>query len=329
MRSTKFAVSLACLAAAGIGIGISLGIGWLCLRQGSDGWALLKLELPKILIGSVAATAVVIVLVIWIIRRRINRSVEQLASALAERRVSSSEFPVIGSVNRDGEYQKLVAEINGLIGILKENQARLDCYAAKVAHELRGPLALLQLHLDHEAKQLDPQFLEVMTAQIRRLTEYVDTALYLAKVADHKIRPVKTRQRIANLVQEILAPYNIQAAAQKRKLSVDLPTEPQAELDERIFGLILHNLFSNAISHGTGEIRLRSRASNGAATLIVLNRVRAMGNSEPGTGIGLRTVKTLAQAHNLTFRSRRVLNCYAAALRIPTLASAGTPVPQR
>ena len=104
--------------------------------------------------------------------------------------------------------------------------------------------------------------------------------------------------------------------------------EPEAELDEKIFGLILHNLFSNAISHGLGEIRLRSRASNDAVTLMVLNRVRA-GNTETGTGMGLRTVETLAQAHDLTFRSRRVFSFYAATLRIPTLASTGAPVPQR
>jgi signal transduction histidine kinase len=326
MRSTKIAVSLACLAAAGIGIGIALGIAWLSLSQSADQWALLKPELLKIWIGSVAATAAAIVLPVWIISRRINRSVEQLATALAERRVSSSEFPAVASVNSDREYQRLVAEINDLLGILRENRTRLEHYSAKVAHELRGPLTLLQLQLDYEAKRLDPQFLDVMTAQIRRLTEYVDTALYLAKVAAHKIRPVKTRHKIATLVQEISTPYNLLALGQQRKLSIDLSMESEAELDEKIFGLILHNLFSNAISHGLGEIRLRSRASNSSVTLMVLNRVRAKAHTEIGNGMGLRTVGTLAQAHNLTFRSRPVFNFYAAALRIPTVASKGAPV---
>lgn len=328
MRSTKLAVSLACVAAAGIGIGISLGIVWLYLSQSGDDWALLKPELFKILLGSVAVTAAAIVLPVWLISRRINRPVEQLAGALAERRESSAEFPVLAPVNRDREYEKLIAEINGLLGISKENQTRLDQYAAKVAHELRGPLTLLQLQLDSEAKQLDPQFLEVMTAQIRRLTEYVDTALYLAKVATHKISPVKRRHKIAALVQEISAPYNLLAVGQQRKLSVELSTESEAELDEKIFGLIFHNLFSNAISHGLGEIRLRSRASNSSVTLMVLNRVRAKAQTEIGNGMGLRTVGTLAQAHNLTFRSRPVFNCYAAALRIPTVTSTGAPVAQ-
>lgn len=329
MRSTKLAVGVVCLASAGIGTGIALGITWLYSNQSSDHGAQVSPELLKIWITSFAVTVAVMVLPVWIFRRRINRSVQQLASALAECRVTSSEFPTVVSLNRDPEYQKLVAEVNGLVGVLKESQTRLDQYAAKVAHELRGPLTLLQLQLDFEAKQLDPQFLDVMTAQIRRLTEYVDTALFLAKVADHKIRPIKTRQKIAGSVQEIVAPYALQAAAQKRQLSIDLSLEPEAELDEKIFGLILHNLLSNAMTHGLGEIRLRSRAGNGAVTLIILNRVRATGNTEIGTGIGLRTVESLAQAHNLKFRTRRVFNCYAATLRIPTLAPARAPVPQR
>ncbi len=329
MRSTKIAVSLACVAAAGIGIGISLGIACLFLGQNPDHWVLLKPELLKILIGSVAVTAAAIVIPVWIICRRINRSVDQLARALAERRASSPELPTVACVNRDREYQRLIAEINDLLSILRENQTRLDQYSAKVAHELRGPITLLQLQLDYESKQLTPQFLEAMTAQIRRLTEYVDTALYLAKVTDHKIRPIKTRQKIAALVQEISAPYNFQAAAQHRTLSIEVPSEPEAELDDKLFGLILHNLFSNAVSHGLGEIRLRSRSSNGALTLMVLNRVRAKGNTEIGTGLGLRTVETLAHAHNLTFRSRPCFSFYAATLRIPTLASTGAPVPRR
>src|ERR1700757_3821123 len=133
MRSTKIAVSLACLAAAGIGICISLGIAWLSLSQGADQWALLKPELLKIWIGSIAVTAAAIVLPVWVIGRRVNRSVEQLAAALAERRVSGSEFPIVPCVNRDREYQMLVAEINDLLGNLRENRTRLDHYSAKVA----------------------------------------------------------------------------------------------------------------------------------------------------------------------------------------------------
>ncbi len=316
MRSAKLAVSLACLVTAGIGIGVSIGFAWCWLRQTGEN-PVQRAEFLPFYLAAGATALLAVVVPIWLVRRRVNDSVIELARALEEQRVSSGEFHAISSSNLDREFQKLVAEINALISALAETQTRLNQYSAKVAHELRAPLTLLQLHLDFASKELDPRFVDVMTTQIRRLTEYVDTALYVARVADHKIRPDKSRRKIADVVREIAEFYKLQATRQQRKLAVDLSTGLEADLDEKIFGLILHNLLSNAISHGCGEIRVRLRPGNGAASLLVLNRVSSQTNAGVGTGLGLRTVAILAQAHNLAFRSRRVFNGYAAVVRIP------------
>jgi signal transduction histidine kinase len=304
------------LVIAAIGIGVSLAVTWGWLGQTGEYSVQLKPKLVQVSLAATATAFLALVVPIWVVRRRVNGSVVRLARALEAQRVSSCEFQAISSSNLDREYQRLVAEINALISSLAETQTRLNQYSAKVAHELRAPITVLHLQLDHAANTLDPQFFDAMTAQVRRLNEYVDTALYIARVAEHKIRPDKTRRKIADLVQEIAVLYELQAARQGRRLCVDLSTGPEADLDEKIFGLILHNLLSNAISHGCGEIRIRLRPRNGAAALFVLNRVRDQANAEVGTGIGLRTVATLAQAHNLAFRSRRVFNGYAAVVRI-------------
>ena len=316
MRSTKLVVSLACLVSAGIGIGIFVAINWISQAAGFR-----SPPTPAQLgLWAVAGLAVLAALIppIWMARQQINDSVLQLANALQERRSAGWGLSPIKSLNQDPEYQRLVAELNALLNAFKDGQNRLDQYAAKVAHELRGPITLLQLQLDYAAKQLDPQFVDAMNLQIRRLTEYVDTALFIAKVADEKIRPNKTKRIIAHLVQEIVDPYERQAAGLQRKLSVQLSTKQEAELDERIFGLILHNLLSNALAHGVGETRLRLRRSVRSTTLLVSNQVRTKMNAEAGTGIGLLTVATLARAHGLEFRSRRVLSGYAALVRINT-----------
>ena len=243
----------------------------------------------------------------------------QLAVTLEKQRVSSGEFHPLSSSNLDREFQKLVAEINALLSAFAKTQTRLNQYSAKVAHELRAPITVLQLQLDHAAKTLDPHFFETIMVQVRRLNEYVDTALYIARVAEQKIRPEKTKRKIAEVVQEIAGLYELQAATRGRRLFVDLSPGPEADLDEKIFGLILHNLLSNAISHGSGEIRVRLRPGNGVASLFVLNRVPKQANVGVGTGLGLRTVAILAQAHDLTFRSRRVFNGYGTVVRITQL----------
>jgi two-component system heavy metal sensor histidine kinase CusS len=317
MRSTKLAVSLACLVTAGIGIGVSLGVAWGWLRQTNEYSVHLEPKLIQVSLAATATAFLAVVVPIWLLRRRVNDSVIGLARALEEQRASSCELHAISSSNLDREFKELVAEINALIGAFTETQTRLNQYSVRVAHELRAPITVLQLQLDHAAKTLDPHFFEAMMVQVRRLNEYVDTALYIARVAEQKIRPHKTKRKIADLVQEIAGLYELQATARGRRLCVDLSTGLEADLDEKIFGLILHNLLSNAISHGCGEIRVRLRPGNGAARLLVLNRVSNQTNDGVGTGLGLRTVAILAQAHNLAFRSRRVFNGYAAVVRIP------------
>jgi signal transduction histidine kinase len=323
MRSVKLAVSLVCLVTAGLCIGISIGIAW---QTGEN--PVQRAEFLPFSLAACATALLAVVAAIWAVKNRPDHSVAHLAHVLEEQRVSKREFQALSSSILSRDQQKLVSEINALISAVTETQSRLNHYSAKVAHELRAPLTLLQLHLDFTAKELDPRFVDVMTTQIRRLTEYVDTALYIARVADHKIRPDKSRRKIADLVREIAEFYKLQAARQQRKLAVDLLTDQEADLDERIFGLILHNLLSNAIAHGTGEIRLRLHAGDGTATLFVLNRVQTKTYTEAGTGIGLRTVSVLAQAHNLGFRSRRIFNGYAAVMRIATLAPVGENVPK-
>jgi signal transduction histidine kinase len=327
MRSAKLAVSLVCLVTAGIGIGISIGFAWCWLRQTGEN-PVQRAEFLPFALAACATTLLAVVVTIWAVKNRPNHSVAHLAHVLEEQRVSKCELQALSSSSPNREHQKLVSEINGLISTVTETQNRLNYYSAKVAHELRAPLTLLQLHLDFTAKELDPRFVDVMTTQIRRLTEYVDTALYIARVADDKIRPDKIRRKIADVVREIAEFYKLQAARQQRKLAVDLLTDQEADLDEKIFGLILHNLLSNAIAHGTGEIRLRLHAGDGTATLLVLNRVQIKTYTEAGTGIGLRTVAVLAQAHNLGFRSRRIFNNYGAVMRIATLAPVGETVPK-
>jgi signal transduction histidine kinase len=325
MRSVKLAVSVVCLVTAGIGI--SIGIAWCWLRQTGEN-PIQRAEFLPFFLAACATALLAVVVAIWAIKNRPNHSVAHLAHVLEEQRVSKREFHALSSSSLNRDHQKLVSEINALISAVAETQSRLNHYSAKVAHELRAPLTLLQLHLDFTAKELDPRFVDVMTTQIRRLTEFVDTALYIARVADNKIRPDKSRRKIADLVREIAESYKLQAARQQRKLAVDLLTDQEADLDEKLFGLILHNLLSNAIAHGAGEIRLRLHAGDGTAALFVLNRVQTKTYAEAGTGIGLRTVAVLAQAHNLGFRSRRIFNSYVAVMRIATLAPVGETVPK-
>src|SRR5258707_4873815 len=110
--------------------------------------------------------------------------------------------------------------------------------------------------------------------------------------------------------------------------AADLCIKKDRVLDEKFCELTPKNLFPTATAQGTGEMVLRLQAGEGTATLFVLNRVQTKTYTGAGTGIGLRTVAVLAQAHDLGFRSRRIFNSYVAVMRIATLAPVGETVPK-
>ncbi|MBV9274791.1 MAG: hypothetical protein JO333_12910 [Verrucomicrobia bacterium] len=326
MRSTKLAVSAICCLVVGITAAVLLGSTWFWIRQNSVGFSgELEPGLLRLWLALGVPLALIIAGLIWFASRRVNESVQELTRIL--RQWKEDQNGAIRLPEKDREYRQLLGELNDLVKALRDSQHRLDRYSAKVAHELRAPITHLQLQLDYAAKQLDPHFVESMALQIRRLTEYVDIALFIAKVADDKIRPAKSRRKIAELVREVIEPYELYISAQGRKLSVKLSSDQEAEMNERMFGVILNNLLSNALAHGLDEIRLRLRKNGDSAVLLVLNRVRTNSNSD-GTGLGLRTVRILTQAHSgLAFRSRHLFNSYAAVLRIAAAKPMSIGVP--
>jgi signal transduction histidine kinase len=326
MRSTKLAVSSVCSLVVGITAAVLLGPTWLWITRNTAAFSPdLGSGLLRLWLALGAPLALIIAGLIWFASRRANKSVRELARILPQWKEDQTRAMTLPE--QDCEYQQLLGELNDLVKALRDSQHRLDRYSAKVAHELRAPITLLQLQLDYAAKQLDPHFVETMALQIRRLTEYVDTALFIAKVADDKIRPAKSRRKIAELVREVVEPYELHIKAQGRKLSVKLSSDQEAEVNEKMFGLILNNLLSNALAHGLDEIRLHLRKNGDSAVLLVLNRVRTNWNSD-GTGLGLRTVRILTQAHSgLAFRSRHVFNSYAAELRIVAAKSISIRLP--
>src|SRR5262249_23205085 len=127
---------------------------------------------------------------------------------------------------------------------------------------------------------------------------------------------------LAAIVSELLEPYQVRARAHGRTLAIKLASAGSVKLDQRIFGLILNNLISNAFFHGTGEIRVDLRKRARFAVLFVINQIRIRPNNatlEAGIGIGLKTVETLAAAHgDLVLRTRKLRGQYIACLRFET-----------
>jgi two-component system heavy metal sensor histidine kinase CusS len=293
---------------------------WLSRNLGAS-FPLLRGELVKGWLLAIPPAAVLVGALGWWLASLRNSAVKDLNRELRDRLDDPAKMRPIDPETFASEYRELTGNINKLIAIRSGGGDQLTRFSAKVAHELRAPVTLLQLQMDYAADKLDPEFRQSMSVQIKRLTDYINLALLVAKAEQGNIPVSKQRTRVDTVVRDLLDPYNLRAKSLGRTINVKLSSEREADFDVTIFGLIFHNLLSNAFAHGAGEIRLHLLDRISHSDLYILNRAKsdsATENSkETGTGLGLNTVKILTEAHGgMRFRESRRGNNFGVLWRI-------------
>jgi len=320
MKSTQFALFASFCILVAIAVGAFALITWTHLTQGTPGVN----SLSKLLEDWLIFETPVLLFVLfggWILTRRSSQPARNLAVRLSHQltQAGPQELPTPDS---DPAYRDLTLAINKLLRLNQQANERLNHFSAKVAHELRAPITLLQLQVDYAASKLDADLVTGIRAQIKRLADYVDAALMVARAERGNLPIAKEVVDLATVISELLEPYQVRAKAQGRMLAVALSPVGSAKLDQRIFALIFNNLVSNAVFHGTGEIRIDLRKRGRFGVLFIVNKTRVRPNNatlEAGIGIGLKTVETLAAAHeDMVVRTRKLRDQYVACFRFET-----------
>jgi len=323
MKSSQFALFASFCILVAIAVGAFALITWAVLTQGTPGTPGVN-SLSRLLQNWLVFETPVLLFVLfggWILAKRSSQPARNLAVRLSNQltQAGPQELPTPDS---DPVYRDLTLAINKLLRSNQQANERLNHFSAKVAHELRAPITLLQLQVDYAASKLDAGLATGIRAQIKRLADYVDAALMVARAERGNLPIAKEVVDPAVVISELLEPYQVRAKAQGRMLAVALSPAGSAKLDPRIFGLIFNNLVSNAVFHGTGEIRIDLRKRGKFAVLFIANKTRVRPNNatlEAGTGIGLKTVETLAAAHkDMVVRTRKLRDQYVACLRFET-----------
>jgi signal transduction histidine kinase len=321
MRSTKTTLFAAVCCWTAFVVVVVLAITWKHLERISPPGNALDPSLIQGWIVGCVLLGIATLLVGWLIAQRAIAGIRQLNFALLRRLQKGGSIEYLGVKETDSEYQTLVRMLNGLVESQAETNSRLTQFSAKVAHELRSPITLLQLQVDYHSAQLDPEFLSALQNQIGRLTDYVDTALVVARAEQGSVPLRKSKQDLAEIFENLIEPYRLRAEMQKRELRSRLPFGLKVELDPKILGLITNNLLTNAFSHGVGDVRVNLCHAPGGASLVVVNRVRTAGETDVehrvNTGLGLKTVGLLTKTHGgLAYRISRKRDYFAAVLRI-------------
>lgn len=314
MRSTRLTVATTTVGLVVFSVSLAAAVCWSRSSPGTSG-ALLAAFLAAVAIAAAVG---------WWLGDRLARPWEDFVHQLARLR-DGPERPLLELQTNDPFPQAATQEVNALLKQLAQSQERLTFFSAKVAHELRAPITLLQLQVDYAAGKLDPALVAGLRAQIKRLTEYVDTALLVARAEQGNVPLSKENCDLRALTSELLEPYELRAKTSRRPMRCTVQQTEGVELDPKIFRLIFNNLMSNAFYHGSGEIRVRLYQRRKAPGLLILNRVRQKSDEsathEAGTGMGLKTAYQLARAHQgLQVETRRRRGSFIARIRFASPA---------
>jgi signal transduction histidine kinase len=254
----------------------------------------------------------------WMLARKSLRPIarvnQQLQTKTTANLGESIELP-----ESDAEFRDLLKYLNELLNRLHLSFAEMNEYAAKVAHELRTPLSILRLKVEQAEGKISPELSEELQAELHRLSQVVDQSLLIARTEYGRIGAQPEPVDLVSVATEILEDFQLLALEDGRRFVWIGPKSCWVRTDPAHLRQIVHNLLSNALKHGAGNIRVRVERRASHAALLIGNhkKVGAVANSAT-LGLGLRVVGALVRLDpRIRMQRRKGSACYVVKLLFP------------
>ncbi|HEU5397396.1 MAG TPA: ATP-binding protein [Verrucomicrobiae bacterium] len=256
----------------------------------------------------------------WFVARRALRPVNALTQT-AEKVTAHGLDQRIPSMPREPEFNRLITVFNEMLARLEKSFQQATRFSADASHELKTPLARLQVELE-QALQITPpespqqEIFSSLLDEVCRLKAIVHKLLLLA-LADAgqlrlKLEPVNLRRLMENVAED--------CEAQAPHLTVEKVLAPDVRVhaDPDLLEQALQNLANNAVKYNrlNGSIRFELQREAGRIQLRVVNagpgippadqariferffRVdQSRSQQVEGTGLGLGLAREIIRAH--------------------------------
>lgn len=224
------------------------------------------------------------------------------------------------------EMQPLVMELNGLLERVGHHIESERRFTADAAHELRTPIAAIRAQAEVALGAGDDTrqrtlALKTTLAGCDRAARLVDQLLTLARLEARDLgdtAPVQTSVELGPLAQSVAAHLAPLAIARGQDLELDAQPGCTVRGPEGLIAVLVRNLVDNALRYtpAGGLVRVNVTDQDGQVCLRVqdsgpglgeadLRRLgerffRALGQSEPGSGLGWSIVRRIAQVTDAT-----------------------------
>ncbi len=198
-----------------------------------------------------------------------------------------------------------------------------DNFIANVTHELKSPLASIQLYLETiKARELSAEnknkFINFMMNDANRLNNLINTILEISRLEQkqiaHNYDVYKSGKTINSLVEESAEQFQLT----DKSISVDAETDAEIVLDRNAMKIVIDNLVDNAIKYSTDKSEITIKLYENSKKFIIKFSDKGIGidpsqfkkvfkkfyrvynkniPNVKGTGLGLYWVKEILKSH--------------------------------
>jgi signal transduction histidine kinase len=221
------------------------------------------------------------------------------------------------SASYESFLKELTARRQELFEESEDRTRSLEGIAARLAHEVKNPLAAVRALSLHVARNTQEdktrERLEIVSAEAERLQGIVDGFLSFSRGLDdlrlHDVAPVQLAEQMSALLSERCADLNVY-------IDVEGPTDLSIQADGRKLRQVLMNLVLNAMQASAAGQRVGikvNRLPSAGAKIEVVDRGAGMSlevverikrpyftTREGGSGIGVAVARGLVEQHGGT-----------------------------
>ena len=250
---------------------------WIVLSSSGDDDLFYVDTKPLIAVG---CAIILISVVCWLpFVRGITRSISRMTAATAQ--VSQGHFEIQLPVKRRDELGELGASINRMASRLDRLVNGQKRFLRDAAHELRSPLARMQVALgllDRSAADEQRQSLVDLREDLDEMSTLVDGVLSFSRATSGAVEPQTVNVPVEPLVAQAIARESREGVA----IYTSIETGLSAQGDPDLLFRALSNLLRNAIQYAgaSGPIEVAARTEQDHAVVSVADQGPGVPESE-------------------------------------------------
>lgn len=298
--------------------GLRSGNVWVLTAEKDEVRQEMSHDVGMSIITPLAAGGLLMLVVMNFILARNMRPLSLLAERIAARKPESLEM--IELPETPLELAPIITELNHLLERMRATFEREQRFLNAAAHEIRTPIAAVQLHLENALAGGDERqrrsSLESAMAGARRTSKLAEQLLALGRITAGGDAVQKQRVSMRELCCDVIATMEPLLGRRGQAIGLDAPVDCLVWGEPAQLQRMLQNLIDNASVHGDehGEIQVTLDAGPGVALLGVCNDGAVIPDSErahlftpyyrlPGAragghGLGLAIVKEIVNQHH-------------------------------